>query len=195
MITSGMVMVHEALAPLMVDIDSVHQHPDNYNNGDEDAIAASIETNGMYRPIFAQTSTGAIIAGNHVWATCKRLGATRIPVLHLDTDDIATARIMIADNRIASLAVPDPGLLLDLLDKIVTADSLLGTGYTENNMEVLRHIADIDLNYTDNHPAWPGLCFHLPPDAREAFYRMTDAALGDVERFLLLLRLAGWDGD
>ena len=40
---SGQVRFHEDLTPLMRDIDSIQPHPENYNNGDTDAIIESIQ--------------------------------------------------------------------------------------------------------------------------------------------------------
>ena len=58
MIRSGMVQFHPALEPFLVDIDRVECHPENYNNGDVEAIIASIETDGFYNVIKVQASTG-----------------------------------------------------------------------------------------------------------------------------------------
>jgi ParB-like chromosome segregation protein Spo0J len=135
-------MFHPGLDDLLVDIDSVCQHPANYNNGDLDAITASIETNGMYRPLYVQASTGQILAGNHTWAACKALGATLVPVVTLDVDDHTAKRIMLADNRTAAL--------------------------------------------------WELFSVRLPPQTLAGFRTMTEAAVGDRERFELLMRLAGW---
>ena len=184
---------HTDLEPLLRDIDSCEQHPDNYNNGDVDAIAESIEINGMYRPIYVQESTGYIIAGNHTWLAAKQLGATRIPVVALDCDNTTATRIMLADNRIASLAVPDNALLLTLLDNLKANDSLLGTGYNDTDLTVLHHLAEIAVEY-DEYAQWPTITVQVPPHVRRAYLAMTEIAVGDRERFELMLRLAGWDG-
>lgn len=134
MSTSGLVMFHPGLDDLLVDIDSVCQHPANYNNGDLDAITASIETNGMYRPLYVQASTGQILAGNHTWAACKALGATLVPVVTLDVDDHTAKRIMLADNRTADLGVYDDGLLLTLLTSLNESAGLIGTGYDDDDL-------------------------------------------------------------
>lgn len=169
MSTSGMVMYHPGLDDLMVDIDSVRQHPDNYNMGDTDAIAESIEISGMYRPLYVQESTGFIIAGNHSWAACKQLGASVVPVVLLNVDDNTAKRIMVADNRIASKAIADPALLLTLLDELATTDSLLGTGYAGHDLEVLRHLAEIPLEFSPDHAQWEMLSVRLPPHVLDAY--------------------------
>lgn len=193
-VQSGLVTFHSYLAPLMVDIDSVCPHPDNYNNGDIDAIAESIEVNGMYRPIYVQRSTGYIVAGNHTWYACKQLDATQIPVGYLDGDDIATLRTMVADNRIAALARPDDMALLKILDRLNSEDTLHGTGYTQGERDALQALSEIPMDNLDDFAQWPSLCFQVPPHVKTAFMRMTDVAVGDRERFELVLKLAGWDG-
>ena len=193
MIHSGIVAYHEDLKPLLVDIDSITQHPDNYNNGDIDAITESIEVNGMYRPVYVQKDTGYIVAGNHTWLACKQLGATQIPVVTLDIDENTTRRILLGDNKIAANAMPDPALLLDLLDLVAAEDNLLGTGYKEHDLDVLHHLAEIPVEH-DEFAQWPTITVQVPPYVRRAYMTITASAVGDRERFELLLRLAGWDG-
>lgn len=193
MIRSGLAQYHADLEPLLNPIDSVTPHPRNYNNGDVDAIQESIEINGMYRPIFVQKDTGYIIAGNHTWEACKTLGATQIPVVYLDVDDTTAVRIMLSDNRTAALAVPDNGLLLDLLNDLAANDSIVGTGYKEYDLEVLKALAEIPLD-SDGHATWPLITVRVPPHVQRAYHAMTESAVGDRERFELMLRLAGWDG-
>jgi ParB-like chromosome segregation protein Spo0J len=191
MFHSGAAAFHNDLSGLMMPIDDVHQHPLNYNTGDVDKIAESIEVNGVYRPIYVQRSTHAIIAGNHTWEALKLMGAEEVPVILLDVDDTAAKKIMLADNRIASLAMPDNGLLLTLLEDLAADDSIVGTGYEPHDVEVLENLAKIPLEH-DEFGQWPTLTFQVPPHIRSAFYEMTAEATGDRERFELLLRLAGW---
>jgi hypothetical protein len=194
MTTSGLVRFHPDLADLLVNIDDVHQHPDNPNNGDVEAITTSIEINGMYRPIYVQKTSGAIIAGNHTWEACKTLGAEQIPVIEIDCDDTTAQRILLADNKIAALAQPDDALLLNLLENLAATDSLLGTGYRPYDMEVLRQLAQIAPDYEGDHATWPLIQIRIPPHIRDAYYSMTESAVGERERFELLMRLAGWEG-
>lgn len=193
MLHSGMVTYHEDLADLLVPIDSVSQHPDNPNNGDVEAIVESIELAGMYRPVYVQRSTGWIVAGNHTWEACKTLGATEIPVVALDIDEVTTLRILLGDNKLALLAKIDNGILLPLLEKITAVDSLRGTGYVEPDLVALRKLAEMEANY-DDFAQWPLIAVRVPPNVRRAYLAMTEQAVGDRERFELMLRLAGWNG-
>jgi ParB-like chromosome segregation protein Spo0J len=185
-----MVQFYDALEPLMVPIDSIQPHPDNYNNGDVEEIINSIETNGMWEVLKVQKSTGYIAAGNHTWMACKELGAEIIPAALCDMDDMTTKRTMIAHNRTAALAKPDNSGLLKLLDEIAESDNLLGTGWKEHDLENLRLLAEIPLE-NDEYGTWPTLCFQISPATRKAFFEMTESAQGDRERFELLLKLAG----
>ena len=190
---NGLVQYHHDLENLLMDIDAITPHPRNYNNGDVDAIAESIEVNGMYRPVYVQKSTAYIIAGNHTWHACKMLGAEQIPVVVLDIDDTTALRIMLTDNRTAALAVPDNSQLLNLLDELANTDTLHGTGYRDYDREVLRALNEIPVDH-DEFAQWPMIQVRVPPHVRAAYHRLTEAAVGDRERFELLLRLAGWDG-
>ena len=135
----GLAQGHESLAPLLVDIDQVHPHPDNPWNGDTDAIATSIEINGLYRPVYARKD-GTLLAGNHTTAALLSLGADKVPVVWLDVDDATARRILLVDNRSAQLGTYDDNLLLSLLDTIATDDTLLGTGWADQDLEDLRQL-------------------------------------------------------
>lgn len=155
---SGLVGFHEGLDQLLIPIDAVRQHPNNYNNGDVEALAESIEVNGMYRPLYVQKSTHYIVAGNHTWEACKTLGAEKVPVVFLDIDDLAATKIMVADNRVAALARPDDAHLLSILDDLATTDSLAGTGWNDNTVEGLRLLQNA-INHTPL--GYPGMVKEL----------------------------------
>ena len=191
MLRSGQVQYHPALEPLMVDIDSIQCHPENYNNGDVERIMESIAVHGMYNVLKVQKSTGYIGAGNHTWMACKEMGATIIPAVILDMDDATTRSMMLADNWIAGLAKPDNGMMLALVERINAESGLYGTGVAEHDLENLRHLAEIT-NEHDEFGQWPTICVTVPPRVKNAYYTMTESAVGDRERFELMLRLAGW---
>lgn len=193
MIRSGLVRFHDDLAPLLTPIDAVRQHPENYNNGDVEEIAASIEIDGMYSPIKAQRSTGHIIAGNHTWEACKSLHATDIPVVWLDVDDTAARRIMWTDNRLASLARPDRSAELALLERVrEEAPDLPVPGMNDFTLDTLRALAEMEVSF--EHASWPSLNIQIHPRILKAFREITREADTDRDRFEVLLRLAGWDG-
>lgn len=195
MIRDGQVRYHEDLVNTLVPIDNVQQHPENYNNGDVEQIIDSIVTDGMYRTISVQRSTGYIVAGNHTWEACKHLDATQIPVTYLDISENTARRIMLKDNRLASLARPDRAAELALLQSVQehSDEGLRGVGYTEADVEVIKMLAEMPLE-TDEFAQWPTLSIQLHPRILRAFRHVTREADNDRDRFEVLLRLAGWDG-
>lgn len=193
MIISGGVRFHDALRPLLQPIDDYQRHPENYNEGDMEAIEESFEINGMFRAIEAQSSTGYILDGNHTWEKCKELGSEVIPVIPLDVSDTEALQIMVAANRTAKLARPDPARLLDVLHRIESErGNLLGTAYAEHDLASLDVLAEMPLEY--EHAQWPTISVQVPPHVKRAYYKMTRECDMERDRIELLLRLAGWDG-
>lgn len=192
MFHSGNVRFFDELKPLMKPIDSFQQHPENYNNGDVDAIMESIEVNGVWRPMTVQASTGYIAIGNHEWEALKMLGVTEAPFVVEEMSDAETIRVMMADNKTAKLARPDISAELALLERLQDTDlDVQGTGYRPEDVDAIRLINEMQPDYGD-HASWPTLCFRVPPHIQEAFYDMTREAIDEREKFELLLRLAGW---
>lgn len=193
MIQSGHVRFHDALEPYLVPIDEVVPHPDNYNNGDIEEIAESIEQNGMYRPIQVQRSSNRIVVGNHTWYAVKSLGSEYVPVVPLAVDDAQALKIMVADNEIARRAQPDRGQLVALLDQIkASGETIVGSGISDEEHETLRLLNSIPLD-TQEFAQWPTLSIQLPPHLLGAFRLLTHEAEDDRQAFELLLRMAGWD--
>lgn len=176
----------------MKPIDNFQPHPENYNNGDVESIMESIEVNGVFRPLTVQESTGYIAIGNHEWMALKALGATEAPVVVEPMSDEEAVRAMFADNRTARLAKPDVAAELALLERLQTSElDLQGSGYTPRDVEVIRHLAEMEPSY-DEYGTWPTITIQVPPHIKRAFYDLTDEAVTDPDRFELLIRLAGW---
>lgn len=136
----------DGLWPLMVPIDSIQQHPDNYNNGDLDAIIESITVNGFMSPLIVQKSTGYILAGNHRWQALHAMGATEVPAVMADVSNDRATRYLLADNRTASLAVVDEAAQFALLRELAESeDGLIGTGFDQGAYErMLMDLANPD---------------------------------------------------
>lgn len=142
---------HDSLAPLLIPLEQVSQHPENPNNGDLDAIMESIQVNGFTVPIVAQASTQFIIAGNHRYQAAIALGATEIPVVWVDMTDEQALRYMIADNRTARLGQDDLSILDNLLGRLEVTDiGLHGTGFNEDDLAVLRAAIEGPLEYNED---------------------------------------------
>lgn len=186
-----MVTFHPKLKDLLVPITAVTQHPDNPNNGDVEAIAESIEINGYIAPVIVQASTGYIVAGNHRYQALLGLGSQVIPAIYVDMDEVTAKRYLLADNRIAALAVLDNANLVQILTELDDVDSLLGSGYTKMDLEQLQTLLDLTPIY-DEHASWPTLSLIVPPHLKNAFYKFTSHAVSDHDRLEMLLRMAGW---
>lgn len=115
-----------------------HPHPRNYRHGDLVTIATSLQTNGQYRPIIVQKSTGYVCAGNHTLLAARQLGWTHIAADILDLDDDDAARILAIDNAASDRAINDDQALAELLAELEQTDhGLAGTGYDTDDLEAL----------------------------------------------------------
>ena len=144
------VWFHDASRPLLVDIDLVRPYENNANSGDEDAVVDSIMTSGFYGAVIAQQGTGTLVAGHTRYAALHQLGATQIPVIWVQVDDVAAARMRLADNRTTRLGRDDPALLLEELDALKEHElALLGTGYDDDYLDALRLSLEQPLSFND----------------------------------------------
>lgn len=123
----------EGVKPLLVPIDQVRQHPDNPNNGDDENLVESIQTNGFVTVITADANTGYIIAGNTRYRALLALGATEIPVAWVDHwDETGAVRYLIGDNASARKAVMDVDAQLGLLKLLELSEiGLQGTSISD----------------------------------------------------------------
>ena len=120
-----------------VPIDDLIRHPETPRRGDIPAISASIEVNGWYGAVVAQSSTRHVLAGNNRMEAARRLGMTDLPVHWLDVDDATARRIMLADNRTSDLATYDDAVLVQLLEAAAADDDLFGSGYDGDDLDAL----------------------------------------------------------
>lgn len=187
-------------------IDKLRPHPDNPNNGDTDAIQASLLHNGQYRPIVARVD-GTILAGHHVYEAAMGLEWTHLDVTFVDVDDVTASRIMVADNRIAELgAGVDLGLLMPLLEALAdTDDGLDGTGYAPEDMDNIATLLDHGVwtpdddttaagATTDDTSFWPKITLQVPPATFDAWRSLLDSHEGDndVAKLTMHLRASGF---
>lgn len=136
----------------MVPVESLKEHPQNPRKGNIDKIKVSLEENGQFKPIVVQQSTSFILAGNHTFLAAKDLGWTEILATVIDVDDKQATKIMLADNRTADGSEYDSALLIDVLKDL---DDLVGTGYSDVDLETMMraearalesvdHVVDVD---------------------------------------------------
>lgn len=124
----------EGLHVLELDVDSITPHPLNPRVGNVGQIVESIETNGLYRPLYVQRSTRYILAGNHTYQALRQLGYSQVPVVLLDVDDQTAKRIMLIDNRSSELGSYNDDRLIEVLESI---EGLKGTGWTPDDLAAL----------------------------------------------------------
>lgn len=125
-----------------VPIADLTPYPGNARRGNVEKVAESLLWNGQFRPLVVQRSTGYVLAGNHTLrAATDRLGWTEIDVTYVDVDDDHARRIVLADNRTSDLADYDEELLHRLLED---AEDLDGTGYEDEDREILRRVWDAE---------------------------------------------------
>lgn len=119
----------------VVALDELKEHPKNPRRGDVQLIQKSIEANDFYGAVYAQKSTGMILAGNHRWKAAKLTGLKTIPTIFLDVDDATAMKILLADNKTSDSAVYDNAVLLDVLQTAnMDVGGLAGTGYDVSDL-------------------------------------------------------------
>lgn len=126
----------------VVPIDSLKPWPGNPRQGDIEAMAASLKTNGQYRVAVVQASSGQICAGNHMWLAAKdELGWDSLAAITLDLSDDEAKRILAADNGVGEKGSFNEYLLADLLHDLAGTDmGLEGTGYEPADLEDLANM-------------------------------------------------------
>ena len=164
--TVGVVEVMGVAAALdqeyeVVPVDRIRPHPENPRHGNLGAIRESIRANGFYGACLVQLSTGHILVGNHRYIAATQEGLTEVPVVWTDVDDATALRIMLADNRTNDLATYDDSILIDLLTAVARNDDLVGSGYTDADIEALLN----DVDTTDElDPDAPSFDLSMLPD-------------------------------
>ena len=145
-------------------------HPDNPREGDDDAVADSIDVNGFYGVILAQRSTRRILFGHTRRRNLVAAGATTGPVMWIDVDDERARKILLADNRTAELARWMPGKLADVLSAM--GADIAGSGFTVADVAVAiaqaADAADADRHY-DASRIGSVLVIHAPVEVVERF--------------------------
>lgn len=122
---------------LEIEIDRLTEHPNNPRRGDIPTIMQSLERFGQIKPVVVQRSTGYIVAGNHVTKAAKRLGWDKVKVLVKDLTDEEARDYLLADNRATDKSGYSDADLYRVLSEALDADSLEGTGYTVDDIELL----------------------------------------------------------
>lgn len=126
----------------LVPVDALELHPANPRQGDIGAIVESIQANGWWGVVVAQTSTRRVLVGNHRLQAARLVGMDAVPVHWLDVDDATALRVLLADNRSNDRAAYDDAALADLLSSILAdAGTLDGTLFDGDDLDAL--LADL----------------------------------------------------
>lgn len=120
------------LEHLAVPIDEVKMFPGNPRMGDRTLIRESLRTNGQYKALVVQASTGYICVGNNTWQAAKDEGWEQIAVQRLEMDDAQARKILTVDNRSSDAGTYDDRLLAEMLREIEDLD---GTGYSPADLD------------------------------------------------------------
>ena len=195
-----------ATVPL-ADLNLYHKNP---RRGDVQAIKGSIIANGVYRaPIVNKgTHTGRpyeVAAGNHQITAMRELaeetGDTQwenVDVWLIDVDDERLAKIILADNRTADLGSYDNEELLGLIETV--NHDLGGTGYDEDDLQILRDLAsgpdsleDLEAEFgePEDDDFWITVRLRVPPPVNEQWVDWLRAYDSPEEAFEALLDRAG----
>lgn len=130
---------NDALRPFLTPLDALKPDRGNPRRGDVDAIAASLGRFGQQRPVLA-AANGTVVAGNHTVAAARQLGWDQIAVVRTGLKGREQKAYGLADNRTGDLGVYDDGTLARLLDRLPSLD---GTGYTQEDAELFRALAEM----------------------------------------------------
>lgn len=111
-------MIVPSLEALAVPVDTLEVRDGNPRRSDVDAVVASLEAFGQYKPVVVNRDDRRVIAGRAVLAAARRLEWETVAVAWVDVDDEKARRIELRDNRTSDAATYDDEELLDLLQSL-----------------------------------------------------------------------------
>ena len=125
----------------MVDLEALVPNPRNPNTHPEkqiELLAKIIQHQGWRNPVVVSNRSGFIVKGHGRYLAARLLGCEQVPVDYQDyANEAAEVADMIADNRIAELAVSDDKELHALLSELSSEIDLDLTGFSGNALEDL----------------------------------------------------------
>lgn len=180
----------------LVDPASLTPNPRNPNQHDDrqiDLLARIIKAQGWRSPIGVSTRSGFVVRGHGRLMAAQHLGVTQVPI---DRQDYASEADewadVIADNRIAELSNIDPGLMIDLVDRL-DDEHLSLTGYDDDGLRLLRDSLDLPDDdamaaalggVVDGEPEFITMTFSIPADAKpdvDEALATAKSIMGDVD--------------
>lgn len=124
-----------ALADLIGPIAELNLHPQNYRHGDVERIRGSLRRFGQLKPVVVQQSTMNVVAGNHTMKSAVEEGWDQIARVIVDMPDEEAEAFLVADNRTSDLAENDDAALSAILERLMLAGRLEGTGYSPDDVD------------------------------------------------------------
>lgn len=134
--------IAEGLHDLVLPISQLNLNPRNYRQGDVELIKGSLERFGQVRPIVVQRSTMNVVAGNHTMKAATELGWVEMAAVLVELDDTEAEAYLVADNRSSDVATNDDAILAPILEGLMLAGKLDGTGWTPDQVDDL--MAEMD---------------------------------------------------
>ena len=111
-------LASKQLEPLLIPIEDIRPHPDNYKVHPPEQIKnlrASLKAFGVTAPIKANLE-GVIVAGHGMYQLYLEDGYTHVPVLYEALDKQLSKAYLVADNETARRAVTEQDKLNELLE-------------------------------------------------------------------------------
>lgn len=135
-----------------VGVGELRRNPWNSNQvapENETKIRASIERNGIFKPIIVREVAGLqgyeIIGGQHRWEQAVELGHGEVPIVNLGPiSEIQAKEIGVIDN--ARYGADDTGSLVDILKEIGAGEIQDFLPYGQTDIDALFSASDIDLD-------------------------------------------------
>ncbi|AKL88379.1 ParB-like partition protein [Gordonia phage GMA6] len=129
----------------MAELQMYHKNP---RIGNVNAIAASLEESGQFKPIVVNIGThtsrkNEILAGNHTFMGMKKLGEKLIYASFVDVDEQQATKIVLADNKVADLGTYDEKIIADLFESL---PDIAGTGYSQEEFEDIMSSVSVDIS-------------------------------------------------
>jgi DNA modification methylase len=141
---AGSYTIAQPLLELAIPIDDVHLDPANarrHNKRSQEAVKASLASNGQLKPIVVQADGMIVRAGNGTVEAARSLGWTHIAAVVVDRSTADMVAFAIQDNRSAELSAWDDTTLTRLLDALKEDHDVRALGFTS---EELRRLAGGD---------------------------------------------------
>lgn len=136
---------------------AIKEHPENYNEGADGIVAASLDSHGFYGGILVQRSTGYVIAGNTRYRVAMSKSAASMPGFWLDVDDDEAREILAVDNGSSRLSVFNASKLLALVMQTDESRRAAATSFSAERLaQLARQVtltqADSELPEVESEP-------------------------------------------